>query len=397
MKVFAALAVFWVIVSAVVVIFLLGDDNPCGTTPSTSGTTGGGHGGASGRSWPLKEGTYEISDVFGSRGGAHQGTDFAAPAGTPIYAAMDGTVAQAGEASGFGIWIVLDHNISGVTTSTVYGHMYASDLLVHAGDSVSAGQQIAAVGSNGESSGPHLHFEVWPSGGRLGGGSPIDPVPWLEGSDQPTGSSANTAEMAGAATGTAPTTTAAAAPGKSSGCGTSGGGVDDLQSGTEIPPELEPWYRKGGTVCPQITSSMLAAQGLQESGFQRGLTSSSGAQGLAQFLPGTAAAIAPDGQPYVIDADGNGTASVWDDGDAIIGQARYMCQIADTIDTWMAEGRVHYDGDRRELYFAGYNAGEGAVLASGGFPSGHSDYVTQTRPYADIIVANIPRFSKTLS
>ncbi|MBL1080072.1 M23 family metallopeptidase [Nocardia sp. 2] len=382
--------------ATVVLVFLLGDDTgTCG--PDTSAGKAAAAAGGGARTWPLAAGTYTISDVFGSRGGAHQGTDLAASAGTPIYAAMAGTVHEAGPASGFGIWIVVDHNEGGHTTSTVYGHMYASEVFVETGDQVSAGQQIAAVGSNGQSSGPHLHFEVWTGGGRLGGGTAIDPIPWLGAEPAPdSGQAPSTVDPAAAAanpTTTPPTTT----PNTARECDKPGGGVDDLAPGMEIPAELEPLYRKAGTQCPQISSSLLAAQGKQESGFRRGLTSPSGAQGLAQFLPGTAASLAPDGQPYVIDADGNGTASVWDDADAINGQARYMCAIAATVDGWIAQGRVHHDGDVRELYLAAYNAGEGAVLRNGGFPVDHEDYIVQTRPYADIILATAQQYSNTLS
>ncbi|WP_344308818.1 peptidoglycan DD-metalloendopeptidase family protein [Fodinicola feengrottensis] len=108
----------------------------------------------------------------------HLGQDFAAPLGTPIYAAAAGTVVKSGPATGFGEWIVLDHQINGQKISTVYGHMYADGLLVKIGDVVTAGQHIANVGSNGQATGPHLHFEVW-VGGRLTGGKAVDPVPWI--------------------------------------------------------------------------------------------------------------------------------------------------------------------------------------------------------------------------
>lgn len=88
-------------------------------------------------------------------------------------------VAEAGPAAGFGNWVVLNHTTeTGQIISTVYGHMAASTILVRAGQQVAAGQQIAAIGSEGESTGPHLHFEVW-NGGRLAGGTAIDPAPFL--------------------------------------------------------------------------------------------------------------------------------------------------------------------------------------------------------------------------
>ncbi|MEV6768928.1 peptidoglycan DD-metalloendopeptidase family protein [Nocardia sp. NPDC051030] len=315
--------------------------------------------GAGRRQYPLAAGAFTISDVFGARGGTHMGVDMAAPAGTPIYAASDGLVVASGPASGFGDWVVIDSlDESGKRYSTVYGHMYDNGIFVRTGDIVTMGQHIADVGSNGESSGAHLHFEVVP-GGRLTGGHQVDPMPWLSGASLPT----------------------ATVPNCENGFGTAGG---NLASG-KVPPELEVWYRRAGSLCPEISSSLLAAQGQAESGFRRGLTSPAGAQGLAQFLPSTAASLAPDGQPYVIDADGNGTASLWDDGDAIIGQGRYMCAIAQTVKGWMQEGKV--SGDLTELTVAAYNAGEGAVLASGGMPNQVPGHFSETRPYVARILA----------
>src|SRR5699024_3185126 len=120
---------------------------------------------------PMKEGTHEVSSGYRSPDRPdHRGTDMAAPVGTPIYAFADGVVTESGPASGFGNWVVIDHQGEGDDEmfSTVYGHMPADEIKVKAGDPVKAGQHIAGVGNQGESSGPHLHFEVWP-GGRYGG------------------------------------------------------------------------------------------------------------------------------------------------------------------------------------------------------------------------------------
>ncbi|WP_410874688.1 peptidoglycan DD-metalloendopeptidase family protein [Nocardia sp. A7] len=509
---------------------------PVGTSPETNGA----------RAMPMTHGTYTLTSGFGMRWGTqHQGQDFAAAPKTPIYAVADGVVSRVGAASGFGIWVVLDHNIDGETVSSVYGHMFADDVRVEQGQNVHIGQLIAAVGYNGETvpagpDGAHLHLEIWTGGGRFGGGSAIDPMSWLQSGTDSTSTPGSTgagpstkhtpggsAMEAGMAAGTelpempvsigsekglqvdsirlartivqrfplvraiggqredalpdhpsgraidimipdpisgngkalgdqiaefvltnsaalridyliwrqtyraasgesnlmedrggvtanhmdhvhvttlgggypdgSPIGSAATNPGTNatSKCGPSAGEAD-LAPGA-VPSELEPWYRRGGTVCPQVSASLLAAQGKQESGYQRGLTSSAGAQGLAQFLPGTAAALASDGRPYVIDADNNGVASVWDDGDAIIGQARYMCDIADHVDTWIAQGKVAAPNGATELYLAGYNAGEGAVLRSGGFPSGSADYEIQTRPYVASILAMAAQMSTTMS
>lgn len=120
----------------------------------------------------VRPGTGYLSSCFCARWGTfHYGIDLAAPYGSPIYAAGDGVVIEAGPAQGFGEWIAIQHANGDVT---IYGHEYK--LLVHVGERVQAGQLIALVGSEGESTGPHLHFEV-----RIGGleGKRVDPIPWL--------------------------------------------------------------------------------------------------------------------------------------------------------------------------------------------------------------------------
>ncbi|MGY1896210.1 peptidoglycan DD-metalloendopeptidase family protein [Nocardia gipuzkoensis] len=134
---------------------------------------------------PMKDGTYTISSGFGERwGGMHRGADFAAADGTPFYAAQAGTVVRIGAASGFGQWLVIDHPSECGAGTTVYGHMWdAFATGLQLGSWVEAGQLIGYVGSNGGSTGPHLHFEVHPTVWRQG--SQLDPMPWLEGAVQP--------------------------------------------------------------------------------------------------------------------------------------------------------------------------------------------------------------------
>lgn len=98
----------------------------------------------------------------------HEGLDFAAPAGTPIYAASGGVVTQARFRSGYGNLVEITHG-NGLTTR--YAH--ASSIKVQEGDLVDKGQTIAQVGSTGRSTGAHLHFEV-----RMGG-HPLDPTLFL--------------------------------------------------------------------------------------------------------------------------------------------------------------------------------------------------------------------------
>jgi murein DD-endopeptidase MepM/ murein hydrolase activator NlpD len=114
------------------------------------------------------EGTF--TSGFGSRWGTtHYGVDIANAIGTPILSAMDGVIVEAGPASGFGLWVRVQHADG---TITIYGHV--NEILVSQGQQVQAGQQIATMGNRGESTGPHLHFEVW-----INGSQKIDPVGWL--------------------------------------------------------------------------------------------------------------------------------------------------------------------------------------------------------------------------
>lgn len=85
----------------------------------------------------------------------HQGMDFAAPVGTPIYATGNGVVTVSGWGSGYGRYIEIDHG-NGVKTR--YAHNSAN--FVNVGDTVYANQHIANVGNTGRSTGPHLHYEV---------------------------------------------------------------------------------------------------------------------------------------------------------------------------------------------------------------------------------------------
>ncbi len=98
----------------------------------------------------------------------HAGIDIGAPTGTPIRAAQAGTVSFAGVRGGYGNLVVIEHPDG---TETRYAH--ASRLDVRAGDRVERGAVVAAVGSTGQSTGPHLHFEV------RRGGEPVDPAPLL--------------------------------------------------------------------------------------------------------------------------------------------------------------------------------------------------------------------------
>jgi murein DD-endopeptidase MepM/ murein hydrolase activator NlpD len=96
----------------------------------------------------------------------HNGLDFTAPQGTPIYATADGTIVKADyNATGFGNHVVINH---GFGYETLYGHMIKLNTTV--GQLVKRGELIGWVGSTGKSTGPHCHYEVHKNGG------PVDPV-----------------------------------------------------------------------------------------------------------------------------------------------------------------------------------------------------------------------------
>ncbi len=107
---------------------------------------------------------------FGYRWGVlHAGIDIANAIGTPIYAAGDGVVTDAGPTAGYGAWVKIRHADG---TVTLYGHV--NTWLVSVGQRVMAGDQIATIGNRGNSTGPHLHFSVLKNGKDF-----VDPVPWL--------------------------------------------------------------------------------------------------------------------------------------------------------------------------------------------------------------------------
>jgi murein DD-endopeptidase MepM/ murein hydrolase activator NlpD len=110
---------------------------------------------------------YRTNPIGGGTG-FHSGVDMAASYGTPIRACKAGKVVVASVQGGYGNAVVIDH---GGGMGTLYGHQ--STIAVVVGQNVAAGAVIGYVGSTGNSTGPHLHFEV-----RLGG-TPVDPVPYL--------------------------------------------------------------------------------------------------------------------------------------------------------------------------------------------------------------------------
>ncbi len=112
-----------------------------------------------------------LTSGFGTRWGSlHAGLDIANAVGTPIYAASDGEVVASGPTPGYGMWVKIRASDG---TVTLYGHIDTAT--VQEGDRVLAGDQIATMGNRGNSTGPHLHFEV-----HRNGSDKIDPMAWLQ-------------------------------------------------------------------------------------------------------------------------------------------------------------------------------------------------------------------------
>jgi len=129
--------------------------------------------------FPLGDAEYAATAGFGDCGAhwshCHTGQDFAAPTGTPVVAAGDGVATFAGWDGAYGNAVHLRHSDG---TATWYAHL--SRLETHTRLSVQAGQLIGLVGSTGNSTGPHLHFEVRTGASRTTSGTPIDPLRWLQ-------------------------------------------------------------------------------------------------------------------------------------------------------------------------------------------------------------------------
>ena len=117
---------------------------------------------------PVKS-AFRFTSGFGQRWGRmHEGTDFAAPIGTPVYATADGVVTSAGWSSGYGRLIKIQHEFG---IETRYAHLNA--IKVNVGQRVSRGDRIGDMGNSGRSTGPHLHYEV-----RVGGNA-VNPMNYI--------------------------------------------------------------------------------------------------------------------------------------------------------------------------------------------------------------------------
>jgi len=296
----------------------------------------------------------------------HKGLDVGAPMGTPIQAAKDGKVVFAGDGGGYGNLVVLQHADG---TFSKYAHQ--SKLNVQVGQDVKAGDVIGAVGSTGNSTGPHLHFEV-----RKGSpdGEVLDPVAFLEGAEQiaasspasgysavsdsrgsstgggyssslglPSGGSGS-ARAAGPSTASGP----ASSPGFSGNLsGISSGGVDGMWAQLAQYGITEDWLRKLleelGVPESEMKQMMALVLGVikQESGGSQSARSPVGATGLMQLMPATAQGLGVNpGDPK----------------DNVRGGVTYLLQ------------QLKAFGNDVPKALAAYNAGPGNVQKYGGIP-----------------------------
>ncbi|MFT4151156.1 MAG: M23 family metallopeptidase [Paracoccaceae bacterium] len=148
------------------------DDYACFGAPGPGGGGGGGTVLRAGFQTPVAAGV--LTSRFGPRmhpilkvAKLHKGVDWAAPVGTPVLAAFDGTIRSAGDGEGYGNLVVIDHP-NGLQSR--YAHLSRFSEIAKAGARVKAGDVIGFVGTTGLSTGPHLHFEVYQ------GGEAIDPL-----------------------------------------------------------------------------------------------------------------------------------------------------------------------------------------------------------------------------
>ena len=165
---------------------------------------------------------------------------------------------------------------------------------------------------------------------------------------------------------------AAMASGASAQPGAPNAAGGQLRAGT-VPQAYAGWVQRAGATCTAVSPALIAAQIQQESGFDPRAVSPAGAEGIAQFLPGT-------WPHWSRDDDGTGNVTPFDAPDAIMAMGRYDCALAAQV--------ALVPGDKVANMLAAYNAGPAAVLANGGVPP-----FPETQQYVASIQALIPRYS----
>ena len=174
-----------------------------------------------------------------------------------------------------------------------------------------------------------------------------------------------------------------------------GGEEERAASLSGVPAEYLAAVMKAGSICEEITPSLIAAQIEAESGWDPHAVSPMGAQGIAQFMPGT-------WKTRGIDADGDGTADPFNPDDAIASQGAFMCALVEIVTGYTRSGQA--DGNTIDLALAAYNAGPGAVQQHRGVPpfTETQDYVarikrlagkyTQASPSSSSVVATAQKY-----
>jgi cell wall-associated NlpC family hydrolase len=159
-----------------------------------------------------------------------------------------------------------------------------------------------------------------------------------------------------------------------------GGFGQGLRQGS-VPGGLGDLVRAAGLTCAAAPASILAAQVEAESSWNPAARSPAGAEGIAQFMPGT-------WRTWGSDADGDGRRSPWSPADALAAQARYDCALAAQMRAAISAGRV--SGPVTDLMLAAYNAGPQAVLDAHGVPP-----LTETRDYVARITSRAGAYADT--
>lgn len=155
------------------------------------------------------------------------------------------------------------------------------------------------------------------------------------------------------------------------------------QGVTNVPGEYQGVVLKAGSICPEITPPLIAAQIEAESNWNPKAGSHAGAQGMAQFMPRTWASVGRDG-------DGDGKADILNPQDAIYSQGVYMCSLASEVKKRISAGKLK--GDVAQLALAAYNAGMGAVDAAGGIPQN-----SETQSYVPKIMGLMAKYAAAKS